>query len=110
MREALAVAELASELRAADAVAIGAPMHNFGVPVALKTWLDLLRARPAPGPASVACAACSATTSHSRSNNAHIPPSAPLSDRCLPAAPLGRKRPRCKVRVAKTKPLTTFHE
>jgi hypothetical protein len=43
MREAIAVAELASELLA---VAIGAPMHNFGVPVARKTWLDLLMTHP----------------------------------------------------------------
>jgi FMN-dependent NADH-azoreductase len=47
MREALAVAaDLASELLAADAVAIGAPMYNFGVPVVLKTWLDLLMTDP----------------------------------------------------------------
>jgi FMN-dependent NADH-azoreductase len=29
-----------AELEAADAVAIATPMHNFGVPAALKAWVD----------------------------------------------------------------------
>jgi FMN-dependent NADH-azoreductase len=33
-------AELASELEAADAVLIGAPMYNFTIPSTLKAWLD----------------------------------------------------------------------
>ncbi|WP_328888056.1 FMN-dependent NADH-azoreductase [Streptomyces sp. NBC_00316] len=32
--------ELATELEAADAVLIGAPMYNFGIPSTLKAWLD----------------------------------------------------------------------
>lgn len=32
--------ELISELQAADALLIAAPMYNFGVPAALKTWVD----------------------------------------------------------------------
>lgn len=33
-------AELATELAAADAVLIGAPMYNFTIPSTLKAWLD----------------------------------------------------------------------
>ncbi|WP_424187190.1 FMN-dependent NADH-azoreductase [Actinokineospora sp. G85] len=41
--EALAlVAAEADGLAAADAVVIGAPLYNFGVPQFLKTWIDLL--------------------------------------------------------------------
>ncbi len=37
---------LVAELRAADAVVIGVPVYNFGVPAALKAWVDLIaRAR-----------------------------------------------------------------
>lgn len=32
--------ELISELKAADALIVAAPMYNFGVPAQLKTWLD----------------------------------------------------------------------
>ncbi|AGP58162.1 FMN-dependent NADH-azoreductase [Streptomyces rapamycinicus] len=32
--------ELIEELEQADAILIGAPMHNFSVPSTLKTWLD----------------------------------------------------------------------
>ena len=40
-REAWAVVEpLLTELLAADTVLIGTPMYNFGVPAALKAWLD----------------------------------------------------------------------
>ncbi|MCF2526502.1 FMN-dependent NADH-azoreductase [Yinghuangia soli] len=40
-REAWAVVEpLLAELVAADVVVIGAPMYNFGVPAALKAWID----------------------------------------------------------------------
>ncbi|MDI2131866.1 FMN-dependent NADH-azoreductase [Yinghuangia seranimata] len=40
-REAWAVVEpLLAELVAADVVLIGAPMYNFGVPAALKAWID----------------------------------------------------------------------
>ncbi|WP_436771933.1 FMN-dependent NADH-azoreductase [Yinghuangia sp. YIM S09857] len=40
-REAWAVVEpLLGELVAADVVLIGAPMYNFGVPAALKAWID----------------------------------------------------------------------
>jgi FMN-dependent NADH-azoreductase len=31
---------LIDELEAADTILIGAPMHNFGVPAALKAWID----------------------------------------------------------------------
>lgn len=31
-----------SELMAADAIVIGAPMHNFGIPSSLKAWVDHL--------------------------------------------------------------------
>jgi FMN-dependent NADH-azoreductase len=32
--------ELIAELRAADSVAIGLPMYNFGIPSTLKAWID----------------------------------------------------------------------
>jgi FMN-dependent NADH-azoreductase len=34
--------ELVAELRAADTLVIGLPIYNFGVPAALKTWIDLV--------------------------------------------------------------------
>lgn len=38
--------DLVAELAAADIVVIGAPIYNFGVPAALKAWVDLIaRAR-----------------------------------------------------------------
>jgi FMN-dependent NADH-azoreductase len=38
--------ELVAELMAADAVVLGVPVYNFGVPAALKAWIDLVaRAR-----------------------------------------------------------------
>jgi FMN-dependent NADH-azoreductase len=38
---ALAVSDaLVEELRAADIIVIAAPMHNFGIPSALKAWID----------------------------------------------------------------------
>jgi FMN-dependent NADH-azoreductase len=37
---------LVAELKAADVVVIGSPMYNFGVPAALKAWIDMVaRAR-----------------------------------------------------------------
>jgi FMN-dependent NADH-azoreductase len=37
---------LVAELEAADVVVIGAPIYNFGVPAALKAWIDMIaRAR-----------------------------------------------------------------
>jgi FMN-dependent NADH-azoreductase len=37
--------ELIAELRAADAIVIGAPMYNFSIPTALRSWFDhVLRA------------------------------------------------------------------
>ena len=46
-RAALAFSdELVAELTAADVVVIGVPVYNFGVPAALKAWVDLVaRAR-----------------------------------------------------------------
>ncbi|PTW58849.1 FMN-dependent NADH-azoreductase [Breoghania corrubedonensis] len=46
-KAALALSDtLIGELRAADAVVIGVPVYNFGVPAALKAWVDLVcRAR-----------------------------------------------------------------
>ena len=46
-RAALALSDsLVAELRAADVVVIAAPIYNFGVPAALKLWIDLIaRAR-----------------------------------------------------------------
>lgn len=38
--------ELVAELKAADVIVIGAPVYNFGVPAALKAWIDMIcRAR-----------------------------------------------------------------
>jgi FMN-dependent NADH-azoreductase len=38
--------ELVAELQAADTVVIGAPIYNFGIPAALKAWVDMIaRAR-----------------------------------------------------------------
>lgn len=39
-------ATLADELLAADAVTVGAPMYNFGVPALVKAWIDLLIVDP----------------------------------------------------------------
>lgn len=37
---------LVDELKAADSIVIGAPIYNFGVPAALKAWIDMIaRAR-----------------------------------------------------------------
>ena len=37
---------LVEELRAADVIVIGTPIYNFGVPAALKAWIDMIaRAR-----------------------------------------------------------------
>ena len=45
-RAALALSdELIAEIKTADAVVIGMPMYNFGMPAALKAWIDLI-ARP----------------------------------------------------------------
>ncbi|HSG58886.1 MAG TPA: NAD(P)H-dependent oxidoreductase [Woeseiaceae bacterium] len=46
-REVLAASDaLVEELRAADVVVIGSPIYNFGVPAALKAWVDMIaRAR-----------------------------------------------------------------
>ena len=42
-REALAFSDtLVDELKAADVVVIGAPIHNFSVPAALKAWIDMV--------------------------------------------------------------------
>lgn len=38
--------ELIAELKAADTIVIGVPVYNFGVPAALKAWVDMIaRAR-----------------------------------------------------------------
>jgi FMN-dependent NADH-azoreductase len=38
--------ELVAELRRADVIVIGAPIYNFGIPAALKAWIDMIaRAR-----------------------------------------------------------------
>lgn len=37
--------ELIAEVQAADIIVIGMPMYNFGMPAALKAWIDLI-ARP----------------------------------------------------------------
>ncbi len=38
--------KLVAELQAADVIVIGAPVYNFGVPAALKAWVDMIaRAR-----------------------------------------------------------------
>jgi FMN-dependent NADH-azoreductase len=46
-RAALAASDaLVAELQAADVLVIGAPIYNFGVPAALKAWIDMVaRAR-----------------------------------------------------------------
>ncbi|MEL7115295.1 MAG: NAD(P)H-dependent oxidoreductase [Pseudomonadota bacterium] len=42
-RETLALSDtLVRELQAADTVLIGLPIYNFGVPAALKAWIDLV--------------------------------------------------------------------
>jgi len=42
-RTALALSDrLIAELQAADTVVIGLPIYNFGVPAALKAWVDLV--------------------------------------------------------------------
>ena len=42
-REKLALSdELIDELRAADTLIIGVPVYNFGVPTAIKAWIDLI--------------------------------------------------------------------
>ncbi len=33
---------LVSELKAADTIVIGTPVYNFGIPAALKAWIDLI--------------------------------------------------------------------
>ena len=41
--EALAFSdELVAELQAADTIVIATPMYNFGIPAALKAWIDLI--------------------------------------------------------------------
>lgn len=43
MRETLAESDqLVDELIAADVLVIGAPLYNFGMPAALKAWIDLI--------------------------------------------------------------------
>jgi len=34
--------ELVAEIRAADALVIGMPIYNFGIPAALKAWVDMI--------------------------------------------------------------------
>ncbi len=42
-REILALSDtLVAELEAADVIVIGLPVYNFGVPAALKAWIDLV--------------------------------------------------------------------
>ena len=42
-RDTLALSDaLVDELKAADTIVIGAPLYNFGVPAALKAWIDLV--------------------------------------------------------------------
>ena len=42
-RQALALSDtLIAELNAADTIVIGLPVYNFGVPAALKAWVDLV--------------------------------------------------------------------
>lgn len=42
-KEALALSDkLISELLASDVVVIGVPIYNFGIPAALKAWVDLV--------------------------------------------------------------------
>lgn len=46
-RQVLALSDsLVAELKQADVLVIGAPMYNFGIPAALKAWIDMVaRAR-----------------------------------------------------------------
>ena len=45
-RDVLALSDaLIAEIKAADIILIGMPMYNFGMPAALKAWIDLV-ARP----------------------------------------------------------------
>ena len=42
-KETLALSDtLVAELKAADTIVIGLPIYNFGVPAALKAWVDLV--------------------------------------------------------------------
>ena len=42
-RDTLALSDtLVAELKAADTIVIGLPLYNFGVPAALKAWIDLV--------------------------------------------------------------------
>jgi len=42
-RECLALSDsLVAEVQAADTIVIGLPIYNFGVPAALKAWIDLI--------------------------------------------------------------------
>ena len=42
-RDTLALSDqLVEELKAADTIVIGAPVYNFGIPAALKAWVDLI--------------------------------------------------------------------
>jgi len=42
-RDRLALSDtLVDELKRADTIVIGAPIYNFGVPAALKAWIDLI--------------------------------------------------------------------
>ncbi|MEM8654521.1 MAG: NAD(P)H-dependent oxidoreductase [Pseudomonadota bacterium] len=42
-RDTLALSDsLVEELKAADTIVIGAPVYNFGIPSALKAWVDLI--------------------------------------------------------------------
>ncbi|MCW0213733.1 MAG: NAD(P)H-dependent oxidoreductase [Pseudonocardia sp.] len=51
IREAHALAaRLADELIEADAVAVGMPLYNFGVPAQIKNWIDLVITDPRFGP------------------------------------------------------------
>jgi FMN-dependent NADH-azoreductase len=34
--------ELIAEVQAADAIVVGVPMYNFGIPAALKNWIDAI--------------------------------------------------------------------
>lgn len=42
-KQALALSDtLIAEIKAADVLVIGAPIYNFGVPTALKAWIDMI--------------------------------------------------------------------
>ena len=46
-KEALALSDsLIAEINSADVLLIGLPIYNFGVPAALKAWVDLVARRP----------------------------------------------------------------